>query len=89
MRTSEKLEAGILTLLLTMPTYGYDLRAPLVALGLPYYANGDAIYRALHALEKDGMVTRRWDIPEAGPARLIYTITEAGVAYLQRVGMLR
>ena len=86
MRTSQKLEAGILTLLLAMPTYAYDLRAPLAALGLPYYANSKPIYRVLKALEQDGMVTRRWDIQEAGPARVIYSITEAGIAYLERIG---
>jgi hypothetical protein len=68
-----------------MPTYGHELRATLPALGFPYYVHSALVYYALKRLEQDGLVTRRWEIQEAGPARVIYTITEAGVAYLQRV----
>ena len=87
MRKSHKLEVALLSLVLTMPSYGYALRAALPSLGFPYYVNSDPIYQALYRLEQDGLVTRRWEIQEAGPARVVYTITDAGVAYLQRVGM--
>jgi DNA-binding PadR family transcriptional regulator len=55
-----------------------------LALGCPYYVHSAPVYDALKRLEQDGLLTRRWEIQEAGPARVIYTITEAGIAYLQR-----
>jgi poly-beta-hydroxybutyrate-responsive repressor len=33
-------------------------------------------------MEKDGMVNSAWDTSGGGPARRIYSITEAGEAYL-------
>jgi DNA-binding PadR family transcriptional regulator len=47
------------------------------------------VYDALKRLEQDGLVTRHWEIQEAGPARVIYTITEDGIAYLQRQDLPR
>jgi DNA-binding PadR family transcriptional regulator len=89
MRKSHTLDVAILSLLLAMPSYGYALRAALPSLGFPFYVNSDPIYQALYRLEQDGLVTRRWEIQEAGPARVVYTITEEGIAYLQRVGTLK
>jgi PadR family transcriptional regulator PadR len=84
MRKSHKLELALLPLLNAMPTYGHDLRATLPALGFPYFVHSAPVYDALKWLEQHGLVTRRWEIQEAGPARVVYTITEAGIAYLQR-----
>jgi DNA-binding PadR family transcriptional regulator len=86
MRKSHQLDVAILSLINAMPTYGHELRATLPALGFPYYVHSAPVYDALKRLEQDGLVTRRWEIQQAGPARVIYTITEAGVAYLQRQG---
>jgi DNA-binding PadR family transcriptional regulator len=36
-------------------------------------------------LQGDELVTSVWETPQNGRARLIYSITEAGIAYLQRV----
>jgi PadR family transcriptional regulator, regulatory protein PadR len=85
MRKSHQLDVAILSLVQATPTYGYDLRAALPALGFPYYVKSAPVYYALQRLEHDGLVTRRWEFQEAGPARVVYTITEAGTAYLQRV----
>jgi DNA-binding PadR family transcriptional regulator len=76
---------AILSLINAVPTYGHELRATLPALGFPYYVHSAPVYYALKRLEQDGLVTRHWEIQEAGPARVIYTITEDGIAYLQRV----
>jgi DNA-binding PadR family transcriptional regulator len=35
-------------------------------------------------MEKDGLVFSRWDTSGQGPARRIYTITEAGRTYLNK-----
>jgi len=40
-------------------------------------------YRTLRQMEKDGMVSSSWDTSEGGPARRVYSITEAGEAYLK------
>jgi PadR family transcriptional regulator, regulatory protein PadR len=87
MRKSHKLDLAILSLVNAMPTYGHDLRAALPALGFPYYVHSAPVYDVLKRLEQDGLVVRRWEIQNAGPARVVYTITEAGIAYLQRVGI--
>ena len=89
MRKSHKLDVAILTLINAMPTYGHDLRAALPALGFPYHVHSAPVYDALKRLEQDGLVTRRWEIQKAGPARVIYTITEDGMVYLQRVDIPR
>jgi DNA-binding PadR family transcriptional regulator len=84
MRKSYQLDVAILTLINATPTYGYDLRAALPALGFPFFVRAAPIYDSLKRLEQDGLVTRHWEIQEAGPARVVYTITEDGIAYLQR-----
>ena len=42
------------------------------------------LYPALHAMERDGWIAGRWETPGGGPARKVYTITEAGLAELAR-----
>ena len=41
-----------------------------------------ALYPALRALESDGMVESAWETQASGPARRIYTLTDAGYAKL-------
>jgi poly-beta-hydroxybutyrate-responsive repressor len=45
--------------------------------------NPGTFYRTLRQMEKDGMVRSSWDTSEGGPARRIYSITDAGEAYLK------
>jgi poly-beta-hydroxybutyrate-responsive repressor len=45
--------------------------------------NPGAFYRTLRQMEKDGIVSSSWSTSEAGPARRMYSITEAGEAYLK------
>jgi DNA-binding PadR family transcriptional regulator len=42
-----------------------------------------AVYRALRGLERRGLVWARWEPNPAGPARKVYTITDAGVSALR------
>ena len=44
MRKSHKLDVAILALLSATPTYDYDLRAALPALGFPFYVKAGSIY---------------------------------------------
>ncbi len=40
------------------------------------------MYRALRQLERDGLVMSGWDTSKDGPARRLYTLTDAGRSYL-------
>jgi PadR family transcriptional regulator PadR len=62
--------------------YGYELVRQLTVFGFGAVDPG-AVYRALRELERDGYVTSAWDTSvTSGPARRVYTITDAGVAAL-------
>lgn len=69
------------TLLLIMqqgPAHGYELMERLKEFGLSDI-DPSLIYRALHALEADGLVTSTWDEKDSqGPPRRVYQLTEAG-----------
>ena len=59
-------------------SYGYELMEQVAAFGFEAMNSG-AVYRTLRHMEKDGTVKSRWDTSgTAGPARRIYTITDAG-----------
>jgi PadR family transcriptional regulator PadR len=68
-------------------SYGYDLSA-----GLAEYALTDAeieraaLYRTLRRLEQNGYVTSAWESEHAGPARRIYSLTDAGQEHLREWG---
>jgi PadR family transcriptional regulator PadR len=71
----------ILLMLRQWNSYGYELLEKLSAFGLSAL-NPGTFYRTLRQMERDGIVHSSWDTSEAGPARRIYSITEAGEAYL-------
>lgn len=71
----------LLLLLAEMPSHGYDLLVRLAQLGLPA-ADPGGLYRMLRALERDGLVTSRWETSEAGPARRTYELTDEGREWL-------
>lgn len=68
---------AILLLLAEAPCHGYGLVDQLHDLGLAT-ANGPGVYRALAALEQDGLL-ESWDAePIAGSTRHVYCPTDAG-----------
>ena len=73
----------LLLLLREQPAHGYELLERLRPLG---FAGDDpgGVYRALRALERDGLVASGWEPSQAGPARRIYTLTRAGMEELHR-----
>jgi PadR family transcriptional regulator, regulatory protein PadR len=75
------LEPILLLMLRQWSSYGYELMEKMSTFGLAAM-NPGTCYRTLRQLEKDGMVSSNWDTSKAGPARRIYSITEAGEAYL-------
>jgi PadR family transcriptional regulator PadR len=44
--------------------------------------NPGTLYRTLRQMEKEGIVESTWETSKGGPARRMYTITDAGEAYL-------
>jgi PadR family transcriptional regulator PadR len=73
---------AVLLLLRDVSSYGYDLMKALTGFGFAMM-NPGPLYRMLRQMEKDGLVRSSWDTSGQGPARRIYSITEAGEAYLR------
>jgi len=86
--SGECLRDRLLVLVGEQPGHGYDLcdrlgciaTGSIAASGVPGAAAATAtagtvaVYRALRALERDGLVESRWDEPLSGPARRVYSI---------------
>jgi PadR family transcriptional regulator PadR len=75
------LRACVLLLLREHPSHGYDMLERLAALGFERDDPG-RLYRALRALEDEGLVHSAWEPSAAGPARRIYELTRAGMEEL-------
>ena len=63
-------------------SHGYELMEKIMQFGVESVDQGN-FYRLLRQLEKDELVTSEWDITSGGPAKRIYSITEAGEQYLE------
>ena len=73
----------LLLLLREQPAHGYDLLERLRPLGFVAPDPG-GLYRALRALEDEGLVRSAWEASESGPDRRIYQLTRAGVEHLHQ-----
>lgn len=62
--------------------HGYKILQQLMGYGFSTIDQGN-LYRMLRQLEKDTLVKSEWDTSEAGPAKRIYSLTEAGEQYLK------
>ncbi|MGB8343294.1 MAG: poly-beta-hydroxybutyrate-responsive repressor [Ktedonobacteraceae bacterium] len=76
------LQPVLLLMLREWSSYGYELMEKMAAFGLAAM-NPGTVYRTLRQMEKDGIIHSRWDTSTAGPARRIYSITDAGETYLK------
>src|SRR5712692_5522773 len=72
----------VLLMLREWNSYGYELMEKMATFGLNA-VNPGTFYRTLRQMEKDGMVSSTWDTSEGGPAKRVYSITEAGEGYLK------
>lgn len=72
----------LLLILRDWSSYGFDMLERLQAFGFAAM-NPGSLYRILRQMEKDGMVSSAWDTSNAGPARRMYTLTDAGEEYLK------
>ena len=72
----------LLMMLRSWNAYGYELVRQLTLFGFGAIDPAN-VYRALRDLERDGYVTSQWDTNvTSGPARRVYTITDAGLEAL-------
>ncbi len=78
--SGECLRARLLEMVGEQPGHGYDFCDRLgcvasAASTAPVTPAGTvAVYRALRALERDGLVESRWVDPVSGPARRVYSL---------------
>jgi poly-beta-hydroxybutyrate-responsive repressor len=72
-----------LVLLKQWSSYGYELMDRTVELGFETI-NPGTVYRTLRKMERDGLCESKWETTTSsgGPARRVYSITDAGGAYL-------
>ena len=76
------LASWLLLLLRNWSAHGYQLIHTLTTMGLGL-VDPATVYRTLRQLEHEGYITSTWDPGASGPARRMYTLTEAGEEYLQ------
>ncbi len=62
--------------------HGYYIEQYLRGLGLAQ-VEMSRLYRTLRQLERQGLVTSEWEAGPDGPARRVYTLTDAGQAWLR------
>ena len=71
-----------LVLLHEESSYGYELMERLEEeFGFEQISAG-TLYKTLRRMEQEGLCKSAWERSEAGPARRMYSITEAGEEYL-------
>lgn len=84
----ELLKGNTPTLILAVlgrgPRHGYGIAREIEQRSTGALSLGEgSLYPALRALEREGLVTSAWEEQESGPARKVYTLTEAGRAVLE------
>ncbi len=73
----------ILAVLQDSPRHGYAIAREIERRCAAALTVGEgALYPALRALEREGLVQSAWETQDSGPARRIYTLTDAGAARL-------
>lgn len=75
------LASWLLLLLRSWNAHGYQLIQTLTAMGLGL-VDPATVYGTLRQLEEEGLITSTWDAAATGPARRVYTLSEAGERYL-------
>ena len=71
----------ILLTLRECASYGYEIMQRTAAFGFEAM-NPGTLYRTLRNMERDGLCEFEWETSRGGPARRVYSITDAGEAYL-------
>jgi PadR family transcriptional regulator PadR len=71
------LMAWLLVMLKDLNLHGYEIMKELKE-NFAVVSDPGTVYRALRQLEREGYISSWWDPKEQGPARRIYTLTDAG-----------
>ena len=72
----------ILLTLRECTSYGYKLMEQAAVFGFETM-NPGTLYRTLRQMEKEGLCESEWETSKGGPARRVYSITDAGETYLE------
>lgn len=72
----------LLLLLRNWSMHGYQILQTLRVFGLATF-DPTTVYRTLRRLEKDGLISSGWQMGDSGPAKRVYTLTEAGQEFLR------
>jgi PadR family transcriptional regulator, regulatory protein PadR len=83
-RVERFVEPAVLLLLRERPMHGYELLERIPELVGEERVDVGNLYRALRALEEDGVVTSEWSAELPGPAKRTYELTTAGARLLDR-----
>jgi PadR family transcriptional regulator PadR len=62
--------------------HGYELMEELEELGFGEI-NAGTLYRTLRQIEREGLCRSEWETSNSGPARRVYSLTDAGEDYLE------
>ncbi len=76
------LMAWLLVMLKEHNLHGYEIMKEL-KMKFDVVADPGTVYRALRLLEREGFISSWWDSKDQGPARRIYTVTDAGADALR------
>lgn len=69
----------VLAVLSDAPRHGYAIAREIERRSRNALKAGEgSLYPALHALEGDGFIAGTWETQPSGPARKIYSLTDAG-----------
>lgn len=72
-------ETLILALVEKRPMYGYELTQELRNRSNGYFDMKEGLlYPTLHRMQKEGLVSAEWQVPESGRKRKYYAITTVG-----------
>jgi PadR family transcriptional regulator PadR len=83
-RVERFVEPALLLLLRERPMHGYELLERVPELLAQERVDVGNLYRALRALEEEGIVTSEWSEDLPGPAKRTYTLTDSGRRLLDR-----
>jgi PadR family transcriptional regulator PadR len=72
----------LLLLIRNWSMHGYQITQTMGVFGLAM-CDPATVYRTLRRLEKEGLIDSDWEPGDAGPARRVYSLTEAGEEFLQ------
>lgn len=72
----------VLVILTEESSYGYELMERVTEFGFEEI-NAGTLYRTLRQMEAEGLCQSEWEPANSGPARRTYSVTEAGVNYLE------